>query len=408
MGMFLTLAAQAWKALAIHPLRTGLAMLGMIVGVGSVVVMLAVAQGSQERVKQVMRSLGSNVLVVTSGAPTSGGVRQASGATPTITLGDVAAIAATPSVRAVSPTTWNSVQMVHDARNWLGPVQGAWPGIIEIRDWQVVDGGLFDEQDLRTAARKAVIGATVAEKLFAGQPPVGESFRIRNVPFTVVGVLARKGHSLDGWDFDDIVYVPLTTVRRDLFGSAFPDRVHRVLVEADRADRLAQVEADVRLLLRTRHRIGEGLEDDFMIRRQDSFYESEQRTAGAMRTLLATIASVSLLVGGIGIMNIMLVTVTERTREIGLRMAIGARRRDIAVQFLLEAMTVCVVGGVVGLVSGIAVAWIAAAQFGVDAIVTLQAAGAALAASALAGICFGLYPALRAARLTPAQALRAE
>lgn len=408
MRMFLTLSAQAWKALAIHPLRTALAMLGMIVGVGSVVVMLAVAQGSQERVRQVMRSLGTNVLVVTSGAPTSGGVRQASGATPTITLGDVGAIAAMPLVRAVSPTTWNSVQMVHESQNWLGPVQGSSPGIFEVRDWQVTGGGVFDEQDLRVAARKAVIGATVAEKLFPGRSPVGETLRIRNVPFTVVGVLARKGHSLDGWDFDDIVYVPLSTVRRDLFGSAFPDRVHRVLVEAVSASALPQVEADLKLLLRTRHRIGEGLEDDFMVRRQDSFYESEQRTAVAMRTLLATIASVSLLVGGIGIMNIMLVTVTERTREIGLRMAIGARSRDIAMQFLLEAVTVCVVGGVVGLLLGVGVAWIAAGQFGVDAVVTGHAALAALSASALAGVFFGLYPALRAARLTPAQALRAE
>jgi putative ABC transport system permease protein len=408
MRMFLTLAAQAWKALAIHPLRTALAMLGMIVGVGSVVVMLAVAQGSQERVRQVMRSLGTNVLVVTSGAPTAGGVRQASGATPTITLGDVTAISEMPLVRAVSPTTWNSVQMVYESQNWLGPVQGSSPGIFEIRDWQLVAGNGFDEQDLRTAARKAVIGATVADKLFAGRPPVGETIRIRNVPFTVVGVLGRKGHSLDGWDFDDIVYVPLSTLRRDLFGSAFPDRVHRVLVEAAHAAALPQLEADLKLLLRTRHRIGDGLEDDFMIRRQDSFYESEQRTAGAMRTLLATIASVSLLVGGIGIMNIMLVTVTERTREIGLRMAIGARSRDIAVQFLLEAITVCVVGGLFGLLLGIGVSWVAAGRFGVDAIVTAQAGIAALSASAFAGIVFGLYPALRASRLTPAQALRAE
>jgi putative ABC transport system permease protein len=298
--------------------------------------------------------------------------------------------------------------MVHESQNWLGPVQGAGPDIFEVRDWQVVAGTVFDEQDLRTAARKAVLGATVAGKLFQGNSPVGATIRIRNVPFTVVGVLGRKGHSLDGWDFDDIVYVPLTTVRRDLFGSAFPDRVHRVLVEAASPAALPQLEADLRLLLRTRHRIGDGQEDDFMIRRQDSFYESEQKTAGAMRTLLATIASVSLLVGGIGIMNIMLVTVTERTREIGLRMAIGARSRDIAVQFLLEAITVCVVGGLIGLLLGVGVAWIAAERFSVDAIVTVQAALAALSASAVAGICFGLYPALRAARLTPAQALRAE
>jgi len=406
--MFAALPAEAWKALSAHPLRTMLAMLGMIVGVASVVVMLAVAQGSEERVRQMMRTLGSNVLVVNSGASVASGVRQASGATPTLTLGDVEAIRALDSVRAVSPTTWNTAQIVFDNQNWLGPVQGCHPDIIEVRDWTIASGGVFDESDLRSAARKAVLGGTVADKLFAGRDPVGETIRIRNVPFTVVGLLARKGQTLDGWDLDDIIYVPLSTARRDLFGSAFPDRIHRMLVEANSAQALPQAEADIRLLLRTRHRIAEGAEDDFVVRRQDAFYDAEQKTAGTMRTLLATIASVSLLVGGIGIMNIMLVTVTERTREIGLRMAVGARRRDIALQFLYEAIVVCVAGGMLGLAAGVAGAWVAVEHFAMNAIVTAPAALAAFAASAIAGLCFGIYPALRAASLSPAQALRAE
>ena len=402
------LIAEALRALGVHPLRTALAMMGMIVGVSSVVIMLSVAQGSQERVRQTMKTLGANVLVVNSGASVASGVRQASGATPTLTLGDVAAIRALDSVRAVSPTTWNTAQIVFEGQNWLGPVQGSHPDIFEVRDWIVASGGVFEESDVKSGARKAVLGATVAEKLFAGADPTGQTIRIRNVPFTVVGLLARKGQTLDGWDLDDIIYVPLSTARRDLFGSPFPDRLHRMLVEAVSAQALAQAEADIRLLLRTRHRIAEGAEDDFVVRRQDSFYDAEQRTASTMRTLLATIASVSLLVGGIGIMNIMLVTVAERTREVGLRMAVGARRRDIAVQFICESVVICMVGGGIGLLLGVLGSWLAVEHFGMAAIVSLPSALTALGSSVCAGLVFGLYPALRAAALSPAQALRSD
>ena len=405
---WLALSLEAFRALGAHPLRTALALLGMIVGVSSVVIMLAVAQGSQERVRQTMRTLGSNVLVVNSGASVASGVRQASGATPTLTLGDVSAIRALDSVKAVSPTTWNTAQIVFEAQNWLGPVQGAHPDIFEVRDWSLASGGIFEDNDVRSGARKAVLGGTVAEKLFEGMDPVGQTVRIRNVPFTVVGLLARKGQTLDGWDLDDIIYVPLSTARRDLFGSPFPDRVHRMLVEASSPQALPQAEADIRLLLRTRHRIAVGAEDDFVVRRQDAFYDAEQRTASTMRTLLAAIASVSLIVGGIGIMNIMLATVAERTREIGLRMAVGARRRDIAWQFLCEAIVICLTGGALGLIAGIVGSWVAVEHFGMSATLSLPAALAALVASVLAGLIFGLYPALRAASMSPAQALRAE
>jgi putative ABC transport system permease protein len=287
-------------------------------------------------------------------------------------------------------------------------VQGVYPDIISIRDWDLSSGSMFDETDVRSGTRKAVVGATVIDKLFQGDDPIGKTLRIRNVAFTVVGTLARKGQTLDGWDLDDIVYVPISTNRRDLWSSAFPDRVHRILVEAGSAASLPQAEADIRLLLRTRHRIAEGAEDDFTVRRQDSWYETEQQTASTMRALLGAIASISLLVGGIGIMNIMLVTVAERTREIGLRMAVGARSRDIALQFLSEAVVICLAGGAIGLLAGLVGAGIAASKFGMAAVVSLQAAGAAVGASALAGLFFGLYPALRASRLMPAEALRTE
>ena len=402
------LGIQAWKALARHPMRTGLAMLGMVVGVASVVIMLAVGKGSEERVQQVMRSLGRNVLVVSTGAPTAGGVRQASGTAPSLTLDDAAAIGALGSVRAVAPIVFGTAQLVFSGNNWLAPVQGTWPGLFSVRDWEFTSGEPFGDEDVRAGARKAVIGATVAQRLFPDTDPVGRTLRIRNVPFTVVGTLARKGQSLDGNDFDDIVYVPISAARRDLYGGAFPNRVWRIHVEAAGEDALAQAEADVTLLLRTRHRIAEGAEDDFTVRRQDALYEKEQEAAGAMRALLAAIASVSLIVGGIGIMNIMLVTVTERTREIGLRMAVGARSSDILMQFLQESLVICVVGGALGMTAGIAGAWIAADRFALPAIVSLQAGFAAFAASGITGLVFGIYPASVAARLAPAEALRAE
>jgi putative ABC transport system permease protein len=406
--MLANLGAEAWKALGRRPLRTGLAMLGMVVGVASVVVMMAVGQGSQERVQEVMRSLGSNVIVVASGAPTAGGVRQASGSAPTLTLGDLAAIAALPSVTAVAPMYYGTAQLVHGAQNWLAPVQGTTPGFFEVRDWPFEAGQSFDEEDLRAGARKAVVGATIVERVFLGEDPVGRTLRIRNVPFVVVGVLARKGRSLSGNDLDDLVIVPYSTARRELYRTGFPGRVWRIMVEADEAAGIAQGEADILMLLRTRHRIAAGAEDDFSVRRQDAVYDNEQEAAGSMRALLATIASVSLLVGGIGIMNIMLVTVTERTREIGLRMAVGARRRDILLQFLYESVVICVAGGVVGLALGVAVAWLVAVRWDMPVIVSLQAGLAAFAASLLAGVVFGLYPARVASRMTPADALRAE
>ena len=402
------LGTEAWKALARHPMRTGLAMLGMVVGVGSVVVMLAVGKGSEERVQQVMRSLGRNVLVVSTGAATAGGVRQASGTAPSLTLDDAAAIAALPSVGAAAPIIYGNAQLVYGGVNWLAPVQGTWPGLFEIRDWSFASGAAFTDEDVRSAARKAVLGATVVERLFGDEDPVGRTVRVRNVPFTVVGTLARKGQSLDGNDFDDIIYMPLSTARRDLIGGTFPNRIWRIHLEASDADALAQAEADTVLLLRTRHRIAEGAEDDFAVRRQDAVYEKEQEAAGTMRALLAAIASVSLVVGGIGIMNIMLVTVTERTREIGLRMAVGARGRDILAQFLHEAVVICVVGGAMGLALGIAGAWIASERFDMPGVVSLQAALAAFVASAVTGLVFGIYPASVAARLAPAEALRAE
>jgi putative ABC transport system permease protein len=277
-----------------------------------------------------------------------------------------------------------------------------------VRDWDLAAGQPFAEEDVRVGARKAVLGATVAERLFIDEDPIGKTVRIRNVPFTVAGVLVRKGESLEGRDFDDIVFVPISTSRRDLYGSAFPSRVWRIMVEATSDASIAQAEADVVMLLRTRHRIPVGAEDDFTVRRQDAMYDTEQETATTMRSLLATIASVSLVVGGIGIMNIMLVTVGERTREIGLRMAVGARGRDILLQFMLEALAICVAGGALGLALGVACAWVAADRFGMASIVSLQAGLAAFAASAVTGVFFGLYPATVAARMAPAEALRAE
>jgi len=397
---------EAWMAMGANRMRTALTMLGMVIGVGAVVLMMAIGQGAQMAVQQSINSMGSNLFIVLAGHTTSGGARSGSGGAPTLTVADANAIAELDGVTAVAPVHPGSAQLVHGANNWNSYLQGTTPAYFEARSWTIAEGAPFTDSDVRSATRVALIGQTAASNLFGDEDPVGKTIRIGQTPFVIVGLLAPKGQNLDGRDQDDMLIIPLTTAQRKVFGTPFAGAVRMIMVQAESAAAMPHVEKSLVALLRQRHRLRDAQDNDFFVRNLTAIADSAAETTRVMSLLLGAIASVSLLVGGIGIMNIMLVSVTERTREIGIRMAIGARQRDILTQFLLEAIIISIAGCLIGLVVGIGGAALVNLLAQTAVVISGSAVLAAFAVAAGIGIFFGFYPARKASQLDPIEALR--
>ena len=399
----------AFKALGRNKMRSGLTMLGIIIGVAAVIAMIAIGSGAKARIQEQIASMGSNLLIVLSGSATSGGFRWGSGSVPTLTVEDAKAIAAECwAVKYSAPVLQGITQVVYGNQNWSTITFASTPEALLIRDWPVAKGRAFTQSDLEGAAKVCLLGQTVVENLFGDIDPVGQVVRVKQFPFTVVGVLSVKGQTTWGQDQDDVVYVPLTTGQRLLFGQQFPGMVRSISVQATGPDTMKLAEDQITQLLRQRHRIRANQDNDFTVRNLTEAMSTAEESARVMSLLLGAIASISLLVGGIGIMNIMLVSVTERTREIGIRMAVGARGRDILYQFLIEALVLSLIGGLIGIGIGVGASKLISQFFKWPTLISINALFLSFFFAGGVGIFFGFYPARKAAKLDPIEALRYE
>ncbi|NOS78772.1 MAG: FtsX-like permease family protein [Nitrospira sp.] len=400
----------AIRILSRNRLRAGLTMLGIVIGVGAVIAMVSIGEGAKAAVQAQVASMGTNVIIVLPGSTTVSGVRGGQGGAVTLNVSD--ALEMKKRIPLLQDTGWakrDVMQIVNGNKNWNGPVNGVSPSYLTIRDWSFTSGGPFIQADLDAAVRVALVGQTVVENLFeAGEEPVGSVIRIKNVPFRVIGVLAPKGQSAQGSDQDDIVFIPFSTAERKVFGTQFIGSVGALFAMTERQEDLFAAVDQIREFLRVRHRLQTEQGDDFTIRTQVDIGKVQEGTSQTLTVMLLSIAAVSLLVGGIGIMNILLVSVTERTREIGVRMAVGAKRRHILMQFLIEAMALSVVGGTLGILFGVVGARLTTVIAGWPTIISGNTVVAAFLFSLAVGLFFGLYPAHKAARLNPIDALRYE
>ena len=403
---FMNIIRLALRALARNKMRSALTMLGIVIGVGAVIAVVSIGQGAQYLVQQGIQAMGTNAVFIAAGSNRAGGVRQGYGGVKTLTVDDMNAILKEiPLIKQAAPAVQSRQQVVYGNQNWNTSVTGTTPNYFDIRTWPVQAGSVFSDQEVDIAANVCVIGTTVERILFAEENPIGKTIRIGNLPFRVDGVLEAKGQNVTGQDQDDVIFAPYTTVQRKIAGITWLQ-----FIAASAVSQVASVAAvaPIASLLRERHRIRSGEDDDFIIRTQSDIADLQNQTQSTMTMLLGGIASVSLLVGGIGIMNIMLVSVTERTREIGVRMAVGATEKDVRLQFLVEAVTLSMMGGAIGIVFGLVGSALIANLLQWPTLISGKAIIAAVIFSTLVGVVFGYYPAHKAAQLDPIEALRYE
>lgn len=400
----------AFRILGRNRLRAGLTMLGIVIGVAAVIAMVSIGEGAKRAVQAQIATMGTNVIIIFPWITSASGVHGGQGTAITLTVND--AVELKKRIPLLVETGWarrDVMQSINGNRNWNGPINGVSPGYLTIRDWSFISGGPFTQTDMDSAARVALIGQTIVENLFEpGEEPVGATIRIKNVPFRVIGVMEAKGQSASGSDQDDVIFIPFTTAERKVFGTSFIGSVGAMFASTDQVEDLPIAVEQIREVLRARHRLQGDRADDFTIKTQVDIGKVQEGTSQTLTVMLFSIASVSLLVGGIGIMNILLVSVTERTREIGVRMAVGAKRRHIVMQFLIEAMTLSLFGGALGIVLGVVGAKLTTVVAGWPTIISTDVIVISFFFSLVVGLFFGLYPANKASRLNPIEALRYE